>query len=127
MVPNGEKGTLITALPMQALPRPVRSPRSKLAALGLVALLASVFAMTFLHALSTVLLGYGGGRGRVANFCPQSDVLYPEGHVQLWKSLGREFDEDAFMMRTVAWLGGAVRIPCVLFFLLMLSALRQVF
>jgi hypothetical protein len=68
---------------MQALPRPARSPRSKLAALGLVALLASVFAMMFLHALSTVLLGYSGGRGGVANLCPQSDVLYPESHTQL--------------------------------------------
>jgi Gly-Xaa carboxypeptidase len=49
----------------------------------------------------------------VAKLCPQSDALYPESHAQLWDSLGRVFDEDAFITRAVEWLGGAVRIPYV--------------
>ncbi|KAI0277860.1 carboxypeptidase S [Russula aff. rugulosa BPL654] len=50
--------------------------------------------------------------GHTAKICPQSDVLYPESHAQLWKSLGRGFDDDdAFRTRAVAWLGQAVRIP----------------
>jgi hypothetical protein len=81
-------------------------------AVGFVALLASIFAMAFLHAyllydkfLSVVVLlghghtGSGGGAG--ANICPQSNVLYPEStsHAQLWKSLGRDSDNDAFVTR----------------------------
>jgi hypothetical protein len=85
--------------------------------------------MAFFHAyllygqlLSVVvLLGHSHtGSGGGANICAQSDVLYPESasHAQLWKSLGRDFDDDAFMTRAVAWLGGAVRIPYVFFILL---------
>jgi hypothetical protein len=58
----------------------------------------------------------GGGTVTATKLCPQSDVLYPESHVQLWMSLGRDFDDDdAFMTRAVAWLGGAVRIPYIVF------------
>jgi hypothetical protein len=50
-----------------------------------------------------------GGEG----LCPQSDVLYPARHAQLWRRLGRDFDDDAFTARAVSWLGGAVRVRCV--------------
>ena len=93
--------------------------------------------MAFLHAYllygkfkflsAVVLLGHagsgGGGPGGMGpaklKLCHQSDVLYPEStsHAQLWRSLGRDFDGDAFMTRAVAWLGGAVRIPYVIFIL----------
>jgi hypothetical protein len=94
-----------------------RYQRSKWTALGLVALLASVFTVVFLHPdilhdkfLSAILLRHNG----VAKLCSQSDALYPESHAQLWKSLGHDYDEDAFLTRAVAWLGGAVRIPYVI-------------
>ncbi len=54
-----------------------------------------------------VLLSYYSGGG-TADLCPQSDALYPESHAQLWKSLERELDQDAFTVRAMAWLGGAV-------------------
>jgi hypothetical protein len=86
-------------------------------ALGLVALLASVFAVVFLCAhipydnfLSAILSSHNGA----AKLCPQSDALYPESRAQLWKSLGHDYDEDAFLTRAAAWLGGAVRIPYVI-------------
>jgi hypothetical protein len=92
-----------------------RSKRSKWTTLKLVALLATIIAVAFLHdnfpygkLLSAISLSHG-----VAKLCPQADALYPESHARLWKSLGRDFDEDAFMTRAVAWLGGAVRIPYV--------------
>jgi len=78
--------------------------------LGLVALLASVFAVVFLHAdilhgkfLSEILSSHNG----VAELCPQSDALYPESHAQLWKSLGHDYDEEAFL--TKQWGGSEVR------------------
>jgi hypothetical protein len=112
MVASGEKVDIpTTALVVRAR----RSQRSRWAALGLVALLASVCTVAFLHAdsfndnfLSAISLSHG-----VAKLCPQSDALYPESHAQLWKTLGRSFDGDAFLTRAVAWLGGAVRIPYV--------------
>ncbi len=68
-----------------------RSQRSKWTALGLVALLASVFAVVF-HAnfingkfLSAILSSHSG----VAKLCPQLNALYPESHAQLYKNLGR--------------------------------------
>ena len=97
-----------------------RYQRSRWTALGLVALLASVFAVVpvFLHDdilyykfLSAILSSSQNG---VEKLCPQSGALYPEGHTQLWKGLGRDYEEDAFMTRAVAWLGGAVRIPYVI-------------
>ena len=102
---------LTTALVVQA----PRSRRSRWATLTLVALFAGLFAVAFLRdnfpygeVLSAISLSHG-----VAKLCPQADALYPESHARLWKSLGREFDEDAFTTRAVAWLGGAVRIPYV--------------
>ena len=108
-------------------PRPTR--RSKWTAVGFVTLLASIFAMAFLHDayllyygfLSVVLLGHtgSGGGGRMAEaklklkLCHKSAVLYPESNsrAQLWKSLGRDFDNDVFMTRAVAWLGGGSTHP----------------
>jgi hypothetical protein len=116
MVGGGEKVDNQTATVVVHTPRP---QKSKWRVLGLVALLASVFAVAARYAdpststrsfLSTTLFGHHGG----AKLCPQSDVLYPERHAQLWRSLGLEFAEDAFTKRAVAWLGGAVRILYVL-------------
>ena len=96
--------------------QPPRYQRSKWTAIGLVALLASVFTVAFLHAdilhdeLSVILSSHNG----VAKLCPQSDALYPESHAQLWRCLGHDYGEDAFLTRAVAWLGGAVRIPYVI-------------
>jgi hypothetical protein len=112
MVASNEKGDILTtALVVQA----PRSKRSKWTALKLVTLLATGFAVAFLHAnfldlkfLSVISLSHG-----TAKLCPQSAALYPESHAQLWMSLGRDFDEEAFMTRAVTWLGGAVRIPYV--------------
>ena len=112
MAASDEK--LILTTPFLQAPR---HQRSKWTALGLVALLASVFAVVFLHAdipydkcLSAMLSSHNG----VAKLCPQSDALYPESHAQLWKSLGHDYDGDAFLTRAVGWLGGAVRIPYVI-------------
>jgi len=94
-----------------------RYQRSKWTALGLVALLASVFAVVFLHSdilydkLSSAILSSHIG---VVKLCPQSDALYPKSHARLWNSLGHDYDEGTFLTRAVAWLGGAVRIPYVI-------------
>jgi len=93
-----------------------RYQRPKWTALRLVVLFASIFAVVFFYAgilydnlLSAILSSHNG----VAKLCPQSDALYPESHAHLWKCLGHDYDEDAFLTRAVAWLGGAVRIPYV--------------
>ncbi|KAH9975657.1 carboxypeptidase S [Russula compacta] len=109
MVARGEKADFITAPLVVQAPRP---QKSKWRLLGLVALLASVFAVASLYAYlpeAPRALFLGHLHCGDANLCPQSDALYPELHAQLWKSLGRNFDEDAFTTRVVAWLGGAVR------------------
>ena len=112
MAASGEKVDILTSA---LLVQGSRSRRSKWTTLGLVVMLASVFAVAFLRVgslnaklLSAISLSHG-----VAKLCPQSDALYPESHAQLWDSLGRDFDEDAFTTRAVEWLGGAVRIPYV--------------
>ena len=112
MAARDEKDILTT--PFVQTPRYQRSKRT---ALRLVALFASVFAVVFLYAdilydnfLSAIPSSHNG----VAKLCPQSDALYPESHAHLWKCLGHDYDEDAFLTRAVAWLGGAVRIPYVI-------------
>jgi Gly-Xaa carboxypeptidase len=123
MVRSSEKVDILTTALVEQAPR---SKRSKWTTLKLVTLFASLFAVAFLHDnfhygkfLSAVSSGHG-----VAKLCPQSDTLYPKSHARLWKSLGRDFDEDAFTTRAVAWLGGAVRISYVL---LLLSVARLFF
>lgn len=96
-----------------------RDPRpriSKWRVLRLVALLAGVLTVALYYVdlssrafLSEIRLDHRGG----TNLCPQSDALYPKRHAEVWKSLGRDFDESTFTARAVAWLGGAVRIPYV--------------
>lgn len=64
---------------------------------------------------------WDGGGAKLKALSPVKCPLpgeYCTSHAQLWKSLGRDFDDDdddddAFMTRAVAWLGGAVRIPYV--------------
>jgi hypothetical protein len=114
MVGGDEKVDNQTATVLVHSPHP---QKSKWRVLGLVALLASVFAVAARYAdpsarpfLSTTPFDHRGG----AKLCPQSDVLYPEHHAQLWRSLGLEFAETAFTKRAVAWLGGAVRVLYVL-------------
>ena len=110
MAASGEKVDILTSA---LLVQGSRSRRSKWTTLGLVVLLASVFTVASLRAgflsgklSSAMSLSHG-----VAKLCPQSDALYPKSHAQLWDSLGRDFNEDAFTTRAVEWLGGAVRIP----------------
>ncbi|KAH9975658.1 carboxypeptidase S [Russula compacta] len=110
MVAWDEKADITTAAVLTQAPRP---QKSKWRLLGLVALLASVFAVASLYAYlpeAPRALFFGHHHRGNAQLCPQSDALYPELHAQLWKSLGRNFDEDAFTTRVVAWLGGAVRV-----------------
>ncbi|TBU60979.1 carboxypeptidase S [Dichomitus squalens] len=43
--------------------------------------------------------------------CPQATAVVPKKNVELWSSLGKTFDSDAFKARAVEWIGGAVRVP----------------
>jgi Gly-Xaa carboxypeptidase len=85
-----------------------RPQRSKWRVLGLITLLAVPIA---LHCASPFLQGRGFRRPNDAKICPQADALYPDRHAQLWEILGNDFSQDAFTLRAVEWLGGAVRVP----------------
>src|SRR5579863_10015088 len=64
--------------------------------LGALLLSVFVFAVTWHYAdflgvlfSSATRSGHHGG----VKVCPQVDALYPERHKELWRSLGREFNE----------------------------------
>jgi len=110
MVPKSEKVDILTPPVVWHAPR---TQKFKWRVLGFVALLASVLAVASSHHanLSSALLSaIRLGHHTRAELCPQSDILYPERHAQLWKNLGRSFDQDTFTIRAVEWLAGAVRI-----------------
>jgi len=48
-----------------------------------------------------------------ADLCPQVDELVPEKNGMIWESLQDMYGTEDFKTRAVDWLGGAVRIPCV--------------
>jgi hypothetical protein len=121
MVARGGKADILTTAVVAQAPPP-QAQKSKWRVLGFVAVLAGVVViiavashygdlpLPFLSAIRWRHHGVGGGE---EGLCPQSDVLYPARHAQLWRRLGRDFDDDAFTARAVSWLGGAVRVRCV--------------
>lgn len=48
-----------------------------------------------------------------ADLCPQVDELVPEKNGAIWGNLQDTYSTEEFKARAVDWLGGAVRIPCV--------------
>jgi hypothetical protein len=111
MVNSDEKADL---LPAPASVEENRARKSKWRILGFIALLALVTSLRYidyeLPFSSWRRLGHYDGN---PSGCPQSDALYPDRYAQLWKSLGNDFDQDAFTKRAAEWLGGALRIPYV--------------
>lgn len=49
----------------------------------------------------------------VTDLCPQVDELVPEKNGAIWGNLQDTYSTEEFKARAVDWLGGAVRIPCV--------------
>ena len=88
-----------------------RSQRHKWRVLGLIILLAVPVVLRCATHFGLIFPGRGFGRLKDAKICPQADVLYPDRNAPLWESLGKDFDQDAFTLRVVEWLGGAVRVP----------------
>ncbi|KAI9440737.1 carboxypeptidase S [Lactarius indigo] len=103
----GEKDPLPVIVPISE--RHPRRHRWKV--LGLITLLAVPIALRYTTHLGLFLPERGFRRPNNANICPQANALYPDRHGRLWKSLGKEFDQNAFTLRAVEWLGGAVRVP----------------
>ncbi|KAG2157824.1 uncharacterized protein EDB93DRAFT_1124887 [Suillus bovinus] len=78
--------------------------------MGLV-VLAAVFASTFIWMLPYGIVPYYPYQEVNADICPQVSELIPKSNGALWKTLGDTYETDAFKMRAVDWLAGAVRIP----------------
>ncbi|KAI9453412.1 hypothetical protein BJY52DRAFT_1189633 [Lactarius psammicola] len=98
--------------PPATVPESERRPqRHKWRVFGLITLLAVPVALRCATYLGPFLPGKGFGRLNDAEICPQADALYPDRNARLWESLGKDFDQDAFTLRAVKWLGGAVRVP----------------
>jgi len=78
---------------------------------GLV--IGAVFASTFLWRSNPFGIGQHNFHQQTnnADICPQVSELIPTSNFALWKTLGDTYGTDAFKMRAVDWLAGAVRIP----------------
>jgi Gly-Xaa carboxypeptidase len=76
---------------------------------GLVVL--AVFASTFLWRAPYGIGPYHSHQEFNADICPQVSELIPKSNGALWRTLGDTYETDAFKMRAVDWLAGAVRIP----------------
>ena len=48
------------------------------------------------------------------DLCPQADRLFPDSNSELWKNVSVEVASDPYRAQAIKWLGGAVRVPCVL-------------
>lgn len=71
----------------------------------------AVFASTFLWKAPYGIGPYNSRQEVSADICPQVSELIPKSNGALWKTLGDTYETDAFKMRAVDWLAGAVRIP----------------
>ncbi|KAG1881229.1 hypothetical protein F4604DRAFT_1678822 [Suillus subluteus] len=79
---------------------------------GLV-VLAVLFASTFLWMAPCSIGPYQSHQEVNADICPQVSELIPKSNGALWKTLGDTYETDAFKMRAIDWLAGAVRIPAL--------------
>ena len=52
----------------------------------------------------------------VKDVCPQAKALVPQANVDVWRALSDHYSTETFFESAVDWLGGAVRIPCVMCF-----------
>ncbi|KAH8996149.1 hypothetical protein EDB86DRAFT_3157955 [Lactarius hatsudake] len=102
-----EKNLLPATVPVSE--RRPQSPKWRV--YGLVILLAVPVVLRCATLLGPSLPGRGFARLNDAKICPQADALYPDRNAPLWERLGNDFSQDAFTLRAVEWLGGAVHVP----------------
>ncbi|KAH9066867.1 hypothetical protein EDB87DRAFT_1573733 [Lactarius vividus] len=98
-------------LPATLLVPQRHSQWSKWRVYGFITLLATPVVLRCATHLGPFLPGRGFALLNNANICPQVDALYPDRNAPLWERLGNDFSQDAFALRAVEWLGGAVRVP----------------
>ncbi|KAG2364099.1 hypothetical protein BDR07DRAFT_1482813 [Suillus spraguei] len=96
-------------LPPRTTGRTLSSGRLVTLRAGLVVL--AVCASTFLWMRPCGIRPYHSHQEVNADICPQVSELIPKSNGALWKALGDTYETDAFKMRAVDWLAGAVRIP----------------
>jgi Gly-Xaa carboxypeptidase len=87
------------------------SSASKIVALRTGLVVLAVFASTFLWRSPFGIGSYNFHEQTNADICPQVSELIPSSNFDLWETLGDTYGTDAFKMRAVDWLAGAVRIP----------------
>jgi hypothetical protein len=116
MVNRSEKVDILPATVAMAERRPRTSRWRILGVISVFAVVMTLRCTNYGASISGIQLGR-----QDADPCPQSNVVYPVRHAQLWENLGNEYDQNAFKERVVEWLGGAVRIPYVVTALAVLS------
>lgn len=88
----------------------VSSRAAKTALLAFAALAITFFArithQRFWHCTQSVLLGAPN-----EDLCPQVPELIPSKNNALWETLNEIYGTEAFRLKAVAWLSGAVQIP----------------
>lgn len=83
----------------------------RIAALRTALVVLAVFASTYLWKAPYGIGPYHSHQEFNADICPQVSELIPKANGALWKTLGDTYETDAFKIRAVDWLAGAVRIP----------------
>jgi hypothetical protein len=73
-----------------------------------------VFPMFFLSEVELPSIEVPWGHEEYGNLCPQVGALHPQVHEELARNLSALYDSPSFVETAAGWLGGAVRIACVL-------------
>jgi Gly-Xaa carboxypeptidase len=61
----------------------------------------------------------------VTDLCPQVDELVPEKNGAIWENLQDTYSTEEFKARAIDWLGGAVRIPCVVSLVIRMVCIKR--
>ena|SRR6267154_4459947 len=93
-------------------PRRTSSSTGRILALRTGLVVLAVFAYTFSWRAPYGIGPHNHNSQQVnADICPQVSELNPKSNGALWKTLDDTYGRDAFKMRAVDWIAGAVRIP----------------
>ncbi|KAF8631930.1 hypothetical protein AX15_002183 [Amanita polypyramis BW_CC] len=95
-------------LPLGSTPAP-SEPRGKRLRKALITLALVGYTLKLLFSAASISFP-SSDSGGTTNYCPQTDVLVPTKNNEIWSRFTETASSDAYKMKVIDWLAGAVKV-----------------